>query len=110
MKPARFFVLTGILLACISSCKRDDLDFDKLSEQIAMERQIAMPLVFGEFTVLEMSENSEDSLIVIDGDTVKLVYSQDSVIDVPVKELLNIPAQPRFDYTIAPTIVIPLPL
>lgn len=109
MKPARFFVLTGILLACISSCKRDDLDFDKLSEQIAMERQIAMPLVFGEFTVLEMSENSEDSLIVIDGDTVKLVYSQDSVIDVPVKELLSIPAQPRFDYTIAPTIAIPLP-
>ncbi len=109
MKTASLLLLTGILFASISSCKRDDLDFDKLSDQLAIERQIAMPLVFGEFTILEMSENNEDSIIVIDGDTVKLVYSQDSVIDLPIKELLGIPAQPSFNYLIAPTIAIPLP-
>ena len=95
-------ILWSLLILLVLSCKKDELDFNKFSDRIAIGRQLAAPLAFGNLNIIEMAENNGDSLIVIDGDTVKLVFRQDSIFYASIQEFLGIPQQPTQNYTISP--------
>lgn len=109
MRKLLLYSLGACILALSFSCKQETLDFDKLSNLKAIEQQVAAPLAYGNITIDKLIENDEDSLIVVDGDTVKLVFTQDSVFHVTVRELMDIPEQTTTDYIIAPTSDMPLP-
>ena len=108
MKKIALLALGGLILFS-SSCKRDELDFSKQSDRIELERQLAAPLVYGEMNINDMLEESDDSLLVIDGDTVKMVFGRDSLFFFAVEDVLNIPEQQSYDYLIQADQQIPLP-
>jgi hypothetical protein len=92
----------------ITGCQRDELDYDKFSDRFAIERSIAIPLTYGELTIQEIVDKSEDSLLVIDGDTVKIVYKEDSLFYFAVNDVLDIPQQVLTNYHIAPHVSVTL--
>lgn len=84
-------LLIIITLIIAYACKRDELDFDKLAKQVQNERDIAVPLVIGEFSIREFIETDEDSILVINGDTLSLIIRQDSIITFEVSDFATIP-------------------
>lgn len=109
MRKFLIYILGLVLIAISSSCKRDELDFDKLSTRMALEQQLAAPLAYGELTVEKLFQEDSDTLLVIDGDTVKLVLEVDSIFHAVVRDLLDIPQQKTTDYLISPSADTPLP-
>jgi hypothetical protein len=98
MKKLGILTLLSICILLLSNCKRNELDFNKLSDWTVLERELAAPLIKGEISIEKLLENDEDSIIVIDGDTVKLIFSEDSVLYKSVNEFLDIPDQTSLDY------------
>lgn len=69
--------ISGILpflaiIITIVSCVQDEFDFSDVSRDVKVERELAMPLVKGEFVFEEISDESWDSLLISEGDTIKL--------------------------------------
>lgn len=66
--------LTKIILALViivlvfSACKRDELDMDKFSDRLMIERTLAMPLVYGT-VYLRNFVGGTDSILIIETDT-----------------------------------------
>ena len=100
------FLLIGI--AFISSCKKDTLDFDKFSDNFKMERSLAAPVVFGEIGISELVEGTEDSVLIVDGDTVKLYMRVDSVFRYDTRDISLIPDQITTTYHMSPPVDIPV--
>ncbi len=100
-------ILLVLTLALALACKRDELDFDKLANRIQSERDVALPLVRGSFSILEYSETDEDSSLVVNGDTVSVIFKDDSLINFSVSDFTEIPEQQGFTYTISPPANIP---
>jgi hypothetical protein len=73
-------VLGTCLIALLISCKRDDLDFDKLSHQIGIEREISMPLVYGDITANYFADNLDSTIVIAIDDSVLFMFDTDSVI------------------------------
>ena len=110
MKNIIRITLTGIMLILIVlGCKRDELDLDKISKKFVVERDVAMPLIRGSFNFGEMIEESEDSILVINGDTVKMVIQADSLFNLNVRDYIDIPPQNPLTYVISPPADIFLP-
>lgn len=109
MQKMLLLALVTLFLVGGNSCKRDEIDINKISNRISVEQQIAAPLFYGEITIDKLIEDNKDTLLIIDGDTVKLVISQDSIVNIAVKELLDIPDQVTTDYLIVSPMDIPLP-
>ncbi len=98
MKRLTYLSVFAVILM-FSACKRDELDLDKFS--LGIESQIAVPLVFGSYDVNDLIDNNEeDTLLVINGDTVKLVLQKEEVLSFKAEELLNIPDQEDYTYSI----------
>jgi hypothetical protein len=101
MKKPGLFLLVIMFIVAMNSCKRNEIDIDKLSDWTAIQRELAMPLVKGNITVAKLVENDEDSVLVIDGDTVKMFFTVDSVIDLSIDEILDIPSQVLYPYLLS---------
>lgn len=101
-------VLIALALFAVLACKRDELDFDKLANRIQNERNIAIPLVLGDFSIREFVETDDDSVLVINGDTVSLFIREDSIITYSVSDFAEIPEQGSTDYVSSPESDIPV--
>lgn len=96
-----------VLIIVSSACKKDELDLDKISNQIVNERNIAMPMVLGEFSIKHFIEQDTDSLLTVNGDTISLIFREDPVFTFNVSDFAEIPVQPSFNYTLSPGVDIP---
>ncbi|MCG8702180.1 MAG: hypothetical protein MI922_29270 [Bacteroidales bacterium] len=100
--------LTFSLLAI--SCKKEELGIDKFSDKVKLQHQGALPLVQGKFNFDDFVEADEDSILVINGDTLTLYYREDSVFTFNVGDFTSIPDQDIVPFVISPSIDIPLAL
>lgn len=75
MKISRILAFLGIL-TIIVSCVKDEFDFSDVSKDVKLERELAIPLVKGEFIFEDITDQSWDSIIypidTIFTDTIKL--------------------------------------
>lgn len=71
MKSGNLLLLCMLLLA-LGGCLKEELDLDNLSTEVAFERSIAMPLIYSSLHIEDFTDGSWDSLIITDGDTIKL--------------------------------------
>lgn len=55
------------LLVVVSSCKKEDLDFSKFSDDRKFERTIAMPLIYGDLYLSDFI--TSDSILILEGDS-----------------------------------------
>ena len=71
MKISRILTFMGILTIVVS-CVKDEFDLSDVSKDVKLERELAIPLVKGEFVFEDITDESWDSLIFEGGDTIKL--------------------------------------
>jgi hypothetical protein len=71
MKISRILTFLAIVIMIVS-CVKDEFNFDDLSKEVRLEREIAMPLIKGELVFEDINNESWDSLIITGGDTIKL--------------------------------------
>jgi hypothetical protein len=89
MKPIiKFLLATTVLFLLLICCKREELDIDKLSKNVEVQRVIVAPLVYGELSLGKLMGESTDTIITIKGDTL----FQDTIS-------LNLPDQTQ-DFTV----------
>lgn len=86
----------------IFSCKKDEFSFDDLSRHIDIDYGLAAPLIVGSFSLSDLTDAQDDSILVINGDTVKLYIRSDSILNLGVDDFLNIPEQDVVPYYISP--------
>ena len=108
----RYLVKIGLLSLVIAlfSCQKEPIDLSNVSDQIVVDRLQALPLAYGSFSIEELLNTDDDTLIVVDGDTLKLVYTDDTVFTYSVDDLAKIPEQDIVPYVISPSYDIPLAL
>lgn len=95
MKPIFKYIFFGVLMfTIVYSCKRDELDIDKLSKTIEIQRDIAMPGGYGNLFLKDLLGEGADSIITIEGDT---IFQDTIALDLGdfgegfIIEFLNIP-------------------
>jgi hypothetical protein len=72
MKKSNLLLFLALLFA-FGACLKDEIDLDDLSQDVAIQRSIAMPLVYGSLDIHDFTDADYDSLIIQqDGDTIKL--------------------------------------
>jgi hypothetical protein len=71
MKISRILTLLAIIIFVVS-CVKDEFNFSDVSKDVRLQREIAIPLVKGEFVFEDITDESWDSLIFEGGDTIKL--------------------------------------
>ncbi len=71
MKMSKLLLL-ALLFSSLVACIKEEIDFDNLSGEIELERDIAMPLMHGSLQFEDFSDRDYDSLLIIDNDTIKL--------------------------------------
>ena len=64
----KIILALSLIIMVFSACKRDELDMDKFSDKITIERTLAMPLVYGTI-YLRNFINDVDSVLIIETDT-----------------------------------------
>ncbi len=91
-------VLLALVLLTALACKRDELDPDKITNRLQNDRNIAIPLVLGKFSIRDFIEKDKDSTLVINGDTISLFIREDSIITFNASDFADIPEQGTTDY------------
>jgi hypothetical protein len=81
----------GFLLALLSACTKE-YDFEKLSGQMLYNPAVDAPIVRGSLTAKDFF-SGKDSLIKNNGDTVTLVFRDDSLFYFDLSEFSGIPPQ-----------------
>ncbi len=71
MKKSNLLLFLALLFA-FGACLKDEIDLDELSTDVAYQRSIAMPLVYGSLGIEDFTDSGYDSLLIVDGDTTKL--------------------------------------
>lgn len=98
------------LFICLVACRDEVLYLDKLSTEVAITHEGALPLVKGTFNIEDFLESEDSDILVIDGDTIKIRYTLDSLVDYAVSDFADIPFQTGTNYVISPSMDIPLAL
>lgn len=76
MKKSSLLLFLGLFFALVS-CLKDEIDLDDLSKEVEIERSIAVPLIYGSLDVDDFTDEGWDSLLITDGDTIKLYLIED---------------------------------
>jgi hypothetical protein len=76
MKFIRFLPL-AIFIVCSVACIEDTIQLDNISNEIAYQRQQAIPLIRASFRFDDIAGHGYDSLIIQSGDTIFLYLIQD---------------------------------
>lgn len=71
MKISRILTFLVIIIITVS-CVKDEFNFSEVSKDVKLKREIAIPLVKGEFLFEDLTEQPWDSLIFVGEDTIKL--------------------------------------
>ena len=98
MRKTGFLIL--IFAIVLASCRKEVLDIDKLSTDIEITHQGAMPLVKGSFHINNFLGEDDSDVLVIDGDTIYLRYKMDSLINYDFSNFTDIPTQTKINYYI----------
>ena len=86
------WVFAGIILI-ISSCVKEEYDFNTLSKDASLSPKFVFPAITGFLTLGDSFEPKEDTLVVEDDGTIKLIYRQDSLFSYNVTDVIEIPDQ-----------------
>ncbi len=106
MKANTFLYISMAIIALVA-CREVDLDND-VSKQAKVEYQFAGPLVKGDILVEDLvNKYKEDSILLINGDTVFLVMKTDSIITYSKDSFALVPDQVTKTYEISPSSNIP---
>ena len=105
MKRRNLLNIALLLLASGSffwqSCVKDKIDFDKISGTIDYEPQLHVPLLKGSFTIADIYDaQDEDSVLVINGDSIIIYIRQDTIKTLNVQDFIEIPDQGSQHYHI----------
>jgi len=87
------WVFAGIFLF-MSSCVNEEYDFDTLSKEVSLSPKFVLPAVNGFLTLGNSFEPKEDTIVVGDDGTIKLIYKKDSLFSYSVTDIIDIPDQP----------------
>ena len=91
--------ITAFALLLTQSCVKDEVDFDKLSHQIEYNPDLYAPLVKGSMTFRDFYKNdSEDTVVFFDGDSIYLLFKLDSILNLNVPDFVDIPDQETQNY------------
>jgi len=96
ISPVVFIIL--IIYLSLQSCVRDNLDFNKLTDQVIWSPGWAIPLAYGSIHISDMIKEMEDTLEFSDPDEngrrfLNFIYSNDSILSIQVNEFLEISEQ-----------------
>lgn len=86
------WVLAGIVLI-ISSCVKEEYDFNTLSKEISLSPKFVLPALTGSLTLGDSFEPKEDTIVVNPDGTIKLMYRQDSLFTYSVTDIIDMPDQ-----------------
>ena len=100
MKQIRKSVIPVVVIFSIiislSSCVKNDFDFEKLSTEIKLNPSFALPLAYGNLVLRDIIE-PDDTLLVFEQDgeyeILKIIFSEDSLFSFKVGEVIEIPDQ-----------------
>ncbi len=88
------------LLFIINGCNLDNLDFNKLSDEVDIPGEYVLPIANADISVWDIVEsvNEEGDTLLEkgDNDVIKIVYKEESIYDYEVRELLNLPTEESF--------------
>jgi hypothetical protein len=80
---------------------KDKLDFDKMSTQVEYNPGLHAPIIKGSLSVRDLyDEDSEDSVLVFDGDSIYLYLTMDSIFTFDMRDFIEIQDQDPQNYTI----------
>ena len=93
----KYLVPVIVVLIITYSCKRDELDLDKIAKSVEFEYEIVTPAVYGDLLMQDFMGKNSDSIITIKGDT---TFYDTAKLDLPdmqdfVVEYLNLPYTSR---------------
>ncbi len=86
------WVFAGIFLF-ISSCVKEEYDLNTLSKEISLSPSFVLPAITGFLTLGDIFEPKEDTIVINDDGTIKLIYRQDSLFTYNVTDVIEIPDQ-----------------
>lgn len=81
MMKLKFFVPAMLISLSFIACVDQELDLKDLSKLVGFERDLTIPLGYGSMTFEDLSGNTFDSLLISDGDTIKLFLVDDISFD-----------------------------
>ncbi|MBN2349360.1 MAG: hypothetical protein JXJ22_11005 [Bacteroidales bacterium] len=99
-------LMAGIILMA-SACMKDQLDLENISNEIELNPSLAAPIVKGEFTIKDLFSDNEDSVFVFEGDSIKIVFRQDSIFSFNFNDFTSIPDQGSTDINFTFPLYIP---
>jgi len=76
MKASNILLITVVFFG-FTGCLKEEIDFDNLSKDVAVEREIAMPLIYGSLQFEDFTELEYDSLLIWGDDTIRLYLVED---------------------------------
>lgn len=93
MKSGKILIVIG-LLSLLSSCVKDYFDFDKLSNQVDWNPNMAVPAVHSTLTIRDIIQDYDFQHLFIEDSThfLYLVYNK-QVFSLPAAQYVNIPNQ-----------------
>jgi len=92
MKPQTWFAsLFFVFLFLVTSCVKEEYDFEKLSTHARINPAIVAPVINGNLTLSNALEEIEDTLVFNEDGTIKLIYGEDSIFSFDVSEVVDIP-------------------
>lgn len=103
MKNTRKLIFPIVFISLIfylsfQSCVKDNMDFNKMSDQLIWSPGWAIPLAYGSLTISDMIKEIEDTLEFSDPDEngrryLNFIFSDDSILSIQVNEFLEISDQ-----------------
>ncbi|HEX7585507.1 MAG TPA: hypothetical protein VF373_12520, partial [Prolixibacteraceae bacterium] len=100
MKKIPFMFWVVLLLFLVNSCKMDNLDFSKLSNDLKLNPEIVAPVAKANITVWDMiqsaNKNNANQITKDSSGLIKIVYKQDNLYNYNVRDFLNFPNQQSF--------------
>lgn len=75
----------------LTSCMKEEYDFNKFSKQASISPSFKLPVAFGTLTLSNAVKPREDTLIFNDDGTIKLIFRKDSLFSLDVQDVVTIP-------------------
>ncbi|MES2591286.1 MAG: hypothetical protein V4608_05335 [Bacteroidota bacterium] len=90
-KRITFFLVTAVLVSSITSCIKDNFEFDKLTA-IEWNPNLAVPLVYSSLSIKDMlAKNAAQGLIVVGSDDFCTLVYRSNLFSLVASEVITIP-------------------
>ena len=90
----QLFIFLGLILLIVSSCVKDNFDFDKWDKEVSLQPSLAAPIAWGDLSVLEAinAYDSTGQVIINEFGFISLLYKT-SVKSNDVNDIIYLPNQ-----------------